>query len=531
MLSIILTLFPLLVVVILLLMNYKTTSSMLIGIITGFVISVITPSAYSINFNIVEYLNVVVLDNFGTLLSIYVLNLLMYLITESTAIESLSRIMRHIIKTPRQVFAAIPLLGCLLSQDDYLSCMAGSTIITPVAEKNGIQKENIAFLVNITSVTLCCIFPVSSWNPVIKSALTSNGFSETLSMSTLPMNLTALLSIVTLCYFYCRPHKVASSINNYNKEKLSVSNKDYKNTVCLFAVFLGLIIVYMCFSKVNTFLPTLTISSLLICIITICVFMHNQLLVKKQLLYIFKKSITNTTPLAITLLSIWGFVTILNQYLGFGRMVLMVLKQFHVTTVIIPTVVFISAALFSFITGSAYGSFNLFISLAAVLSTQLPSNMRTLTVSAAISGSLFAAFSFSSDTAMLCHDKTKCNLQDLRILQLSYALPLVIAEVISYLILGAIICNNCYIYLYIPICISIYLLIIMLQNIAKQNKYTTKIYLQNQCIHFQIVFNRTEIKHHNWWNTCFQYFSTYELYFRRKRNNKPLIYRAKCPSK
>ena len=319
MLSIIITLFPLLIVVILLLMNYSTTRSMLIGIVIGFIISVIVPSEYSINFNIIEYLNVVVLDNLGTLLSIYVLNLLMYLITESTAIGSLSCIMQYIIRTPHQVFAAIPLLGCLLSQDDYLSCMAGSTIITPVAETNGIRKENIAFLVNITSVALCCVFPISSWNPVIKSALTSNGFSETLCMSTVPMNLTVLLSIITLFYFCCCSHKTVNSIKHYNRSKLSVSKKDCKNTVCLLTMFFGLIIIYMCVSKVNTFISTLTISSVAICIITICVFTYNQMLAKRQLLYILKRSITSTTPLAITLLSIWGFITIsISRFWTYG---------------------------------------------------------------------------------------------------------------------------------------------------------------------------------------------------------------------
>jgi len=85
--------------------------------------------------------------------------------------------------------------------------------------------------------------------------------------------------------------------------------------------------------------------------------------------------------------------------------------QAQIPQQLLPVLVYVLTATFAFLTGSAYGSFGLFIPIAVQLSSHmLNPHMTLLTVAAAISGSLFAAASFASETVQMTAQSTKSDI-------------------------------------------------------------------------------------------------------------------------
>ncbi len=528
------TLLPLMIVIFLMLTNHKTWCAMTAGTACGIVISCIFTKMYSTPFCVSGFVYTVAAQNVTTLISIYVLSLLMYLITESTAICNLSYTVRHILRKPRQIICSVPVLGSLLSQDDYMACMATGTIITPSAEAVGFSRELVAFLINLTAISVCCISPLSSWNPVIKNALTSSHLATEFSYLTIPANLTVMMFGITIGWLCLNVPVSAGSRSGYIKGPVShedTAAENRRGCICLLAVFSTLIAFYVMFTRADAKFSPLTLSGIVTCGITVFLFIQNRLIDKQKLKNCFYLTVSETTPLVFTLLSIWSFVTILNQYLDFDHTIFQIFEIIHVTDAGMPAAVFGMAAPFSFFTGSAYGSFSIFISMAANLSAQLPENMKILTVSAAIAGSLFAAFSFSSDTTLLCSDKTGCNLSSLRALQFSYGIPIFFVELLGYGLLGTTQCQNLPYYTVLPLCILVYLFVLSGWTFLRKVEKAKGIWLYKKVCWCSAIMREE-------WKGAFSYSMEWsrrllalEYYFRRKQMLSLICYHNKCPDR
>ncbi len=527
-----LTLLPLMIVIFLILTNHKTWCAMTAGAACGIGISCIFTKMYPTPFCVSDFVCTVATQNVTTLISIYVLSLLMYIITESTAICSLSYTVRRILKKPKQIICSVPVLGTLLSQDDYMACMAAGTIITPSATAVGFSRELVAFLINLTAISVCCISPLSSWNPVIKNALISSHLAAEFSYLTIPANLTVIMFGITIGWLCLNVSVSANSRSGYIKRPIShedTADGNRRGCFCLLAVFSTLITFFVMFTRVDIEFSPLTLSGIITCGITAFLFIQNGLIDKQKLKDCFYLTASETTPLVFTLLSIWSFITILNQYLDFDQTVFQIFEIIHVTDAGIPAVVFGMAAAFSFFTGSAYGSFSLFISMAANVSAQLPGNMKILTVSAAIAGSLFAVFSFSSDTTLLCSDKTGCNLSSLRALQFSYGIPIFFVELLGYVLLGTAQCQNLPYYMVLPLCILAYLLVLSGWTFLMKMEKAKGIWLYKKVCWCSVIMRKE-------WEDAFSYsmklsrrLLTLEYYFRRKQMLSLICYHNKCP--
>ncbi len=99
--------------------------------------------------------------------------------------------------------------------------------------------------------------------------------------------------------------------------------------------------------------------------------------------------------------------------------------------------------LICFFSGSSYGTFGLFIPLAVQLTQNATSKIiQIMTISAAISGSLIAAYSLNSDTLRLTSENVNSDIAYLRFAQLPYGLLLYVMGIISFLLSSTYIPQN-----------------------------------------------------------------------------------------
>lgn len=445
---------PFIVAVILLMKGKKTSIAMLLATGLGIIINHMLAKTYFLPlFSLHTWFDNILISNINTIISIYLLGLLMYTITHSKVITCTENWFMHHIASPKCFLFSVPILGLLLSQDDYLSCFSTGTISGTLSTRFGFSKEQIAVIVNLTAIASCCVLPISSWAPVINGALENAGVSMEFNRLSMTYNLVPflfLLSIAVLCYNAAKGKSFSK--NKYNNTLCEYLPETNKGTLSLGCIILMLPISYMFFTKI-LHVTTPLIWSCIFCILVADILLYkNKLLTLSQILQAGKETIKEMTSLNLTLLCIWTFVQICNEHLGFGIFISTCLHYLHTPDFLVPASIFLLASLFSFLTGSSYGSFNLFIMLSCQLSCNFSQEYQFLTIGAAIAGSLLAAFSYSSDTSTLCSQSIGCRIEDIQKIQLPLAKRIVVWGTIGYILLAIGVQYPC---TYIPILIYI----------------------------------------------------------------------------
>lgn len=443
MLAMFISVSPILVTTICLLCKRGTMRSLLTGIIVGLTTFCII-NGLSIN-TIVTIQNVLCttfIDNTTVLLSILLLFFLVYLLTYSNAIGIITTLTEGHINTKAKVITTLLFLGTILSLDDYLLCMAISLILTGAAQRQGFSKEKTTYLINIIAVSCCCLSPFSSWMPVIKNTLIISGIGEATIYDILPYNFTAYLGITIVIIvglfkpmaFSSVPNHIMKAENNSVYKKMDKVISKVISICFILSILIGSLLfmtfIYPCSNAVIK-------SALLSILLAIPLFSITGVISKNQFISCIKKTIKSAWELSTLLLSIWLLTNICNQLLNMGENITACTNSANFPAVFLPVVIYIFSGLFAFFTGSAYGTFGLFIPLAVQLTNYVPlDNIQIISVAAAISGSLTAATSLTSDTMQITADNTGGKIEYLRLAQLPYGLSIYIVSSISFLLAG-----------------------------------------------------------------------------------------------
>lgn len=337
-----------------------------------------------------------------------------------------------------------------------------STILTKAATKQGYSNEKIAFMINITAVSCCCISPFSSWMPVLKSALSVSGVKETIIYQTIPYNYSASLGILIVIFIGLFRPKAFNSIPNPNgqtikstKHTIEKGEKNYFEMIAFFIIISFLIgslismtFIYPCS---NAVIKSATISIM----IALLLFLWTKSINYSQIKYSVRTALKSTWDLGRLLFLIWLLTNICNNILGLANNITIYTNNTIFPIIIIPTAVFALSGIFAFSTGSAYGTFGLFIPLAAQFTNNANSTIQTIAIAAAISGSLMAASSFASDTLGLTAKNTQSDKEYLQFAQLPYSILIYTLGILSFFVSGISVQYGKIFTIIVPIIISV----------------------------------------------------------------------------
>lgn len=71
-------------------------------------------------------------------------------------------------------------MGILIFVDDYFNCLTVGVVMGPIADKNKVSREKMAYIIDSTAAPICIIAPISNWAAAVSSSLPSdssiNGF-------------------------------------------------------------------------------------------------------------------------------------------------------------------------------------------------------------------------------------------------------------------------------------------------------------------------------------------------------------------
>ena len=54
------------------------------------------------------------------------------------------------------------ILGILVFVDDYFNCLTVGSVMSPIAEAQGLPRTKLAYLIDSTAAPVCIIAPISS---------------------------------------------------------------------------------------------------------------------------------------------------------------------------------------------------------------------------------------------------------------------------------------------------------------------------------------------------------------------------------
>lgn len=461
MLAMFISMFPILTATFCLLLKKSTSQSMTAGIIAGFAVFLLKNGLSFENMVLIGNTTVnTITDNATVLLSIFLLFILVYLIQNSRIIHALNGLTEDHLYSSGRIIIFLVIFGIIFSLDDYLSCIAMGAILTEASTKQGFSREKIAFMINITAVSCCCISPFSSWMPVLKSALYVSGVQETVIYQTLPYNYSAFFGILLVVFIGLFKPNAFNSLPRSRKQ-IKSSAKQHKNEKNYPEMIAFLVIIFILIGSLISMMFVFQCSNAVIKSATISIMVAIPMLIKTkainctQIKYSVRKAQKSTWDLSKLLLSIWLLTNVCNNILGLSDNITACTNNANFPVIILPAAIFALSGIFAFSTGSAYGTFGLFIPLATHLTSNVNPTIQTITIAAAISGSLMATSSFASDTLELTAKNTQSNKEYLQFAQLPYGLLIYVLGILSFFVSGVCVQYGKIFTIIIPIAVSI----------------------------------------------------------------------------
>ena len=97
------------------------------------------------------------------------------LLEKSGAMLGFGGALEKMSSTPRRTMFFTWLLGGIIFVDDYLNALAVAASMKPVADRQKIPREHLAYTINCMGACVCVMFPVSSWSAFAIGCLAKQG--------------------------------------------------------------------------------------------------------------------------------------------------------------------------------------------------------------------------------------------------------------------------------------------------------------------------------------------------------------------
>lgn len=419
--------------------------------------------------------------NVGILVFLVILGAIVALMNKAGGSEAFGRWASEHIKTKTGAMLATTALGILIFIDDYFNCLTVGSVMRPVADKHGISKEKLSYLIDATAAPICIIAPVSSWAAAVAGFVKDSGVSGFgLFVKAIPYNFYAILTIVMmLClafmkfdYGPMRKFEPASEENAKQKiedyisrkgefsEKIkvmkeeTVKDKSRKNGKVIDLVFPIVVLIISCvigmlysgeffsgagvieaFSNSDASVG-LMLGSACTFIITIIYFLIRNVLKFQDIMSCLPEGFKAMVPAILILVFAWTLKAMTDS-LGAKEFVEgLVYNSAAGFKVMLPAIIFLIGCFLSFSTGTSWGTFGILIPI-TISVFPITTPIGVVCVSACMAGAVCGDHcSPISDTTIMASAGADCDHINHVNTQLPYAITVAAVSFVSYIIAG-----------------------------------------------------------------------------------------------
>jgi tetracycline resistance efflux pump len=462
------------------LLTKEVNLSLLVGIIAGaglfcgFNPFTTVTTTFSIMANKVE-------GNFGVLIFIILLGMIVYLMNLSGATHEYAKWASKRLKTKKQSLIATTFLGIIIFVDDYFNCLTVGTVMRPITDRNKVSREKLAYIIDSTAAPICMVAPISSWAAAVSSSLPDgskiDGFQ--LFLRTIPYNFYTWFSLAMIFFTTflatdfgkMRKYEKACESGDYKYEKMEETKVESNETgkvvdLILPIVFLiGASIVSMLYtgglfkggvSIASAFancdaITGLAMGAAYTVAFLAILYLPRRIVTPKQYLDGLVKGFINMVPASLILTFAWTLSGVCGaEYLNAGGFVAHVVEANHMNLHFMPAVFFVVALLLAFSTGTSWGTFAIMLPITTAVFGDQMTSLTVITTAAVLGGSVCGDHvSPISDTTILSSTGAQCNHLNHVSSQLQYGAVAALMTLVCYLVTGWV--NNAFIGLAIGI--------------------------------------------------------------------------------
>ena len=424
--------------------------------------------------------------NVGILVFLVVLGSIVSLMNKAGGSAAFGRWASQHVKSKVGVQVATILLGILIFIDDYFNCLTVGSVMRPIAVRNGVTKEKLAYLIDSTAAPVCIISPISSWAAAVSGFVSGGENGLALFCKAIPFNFYAFFTIIFMfgIVFLGFDFKAMSKYDARLKEwyertnggrldevsdtKLHIvehgvgakqeeeqTNKgsvaDLVIPILLLIVFCMLGMVYSggYFDASNTnyhdFVEAfaasnasigLVLGSLAALILTIVMFTVKRTLPFDEAMSSLIKGFEAMVPAILILTLAWTLKSMTDS-LGAAEYVSSVVASSAAgLQMFLPAIIFVVAAFLAFATGTSWGTFGILIPICiAVFPAAAP--LRIISISACMAGAVCGDhISPISDTTIMASAGAECKHVHHVSSQLPYALTVATVAFLTFIFAG-----------------------------------------------------------------------------------------------
>ena len=424
--------------------------------------------------------------NVGILVFLVVLGSIVSLMNKAGGSAAFGRWASQHVKSKVGVQVATILLGILIFIDDYFNCLTVGSVMRPIAVRNGVTKEKLAYLIDSTAAPVCIISPISSWAAAVSGFVSGGENGLALFCKAIPFNFYAFFTIIFMfgIVFLGFDFKAMSKYDARLKEwyertnggrldevsdtKLHIvehgvgakqeeeqTNKgsvaDLVIPILLLIVFCMLGMVYSggYFDASNTnyhdFVEAfaasnasigLVLGSLAALILTIVMFTVKRTLPFDEAMSSLIKGFEAMVPAILILTLAWTLKSMTDS-LGAAEYVSSVVASSAAgLQMFLPAIIFVVAAFLAFATGTSWGTFGILIPICiAVFPAAAP--LRIISISACMAGAVCGDhISPISDTTIMASAGAECKHVHHVSSQLPYALTVATVAFLTFIVAG-----------------------------------------------------------------------------------------------
>lgn len=452
-------LIPIILVLILAIRTKDIYFSLLIGIFTAlFIFTGFNPFTTVTTFT--KVLSDVTSGYIDILLYVALIGLFIYLIEASGAPHAFAEKLINKLKTKKQTIIVSTLLGILCFVDDYFSLLVVDSVMSPIADKNGMSREKLAYIADATAGPICLITPMSSWVGLIAASLplTSQIDGYALYIKTIPFNLYAWLTLVFIFVLafmkidFGRMKKLEAKVGDKEMKKSTIITKAKPKDLIL-PIIISVIATILCFlysggffsgaSLTQAFADCNSLASLnagmIITLLSMAVlYIPRKILTPKKFVESITEGFKFISPALLILLLAWSFsMSCGMDYLNFTGWVADLITNSHLSFVFLPALLFISCFILTLSSGSSWTAMGLLIPLASLLFNDTVSPLMILSTAAILSGGAAGDhLGPLNDTTVLSATFAQANYPAHVVSQLHYGLIVVAISFIGFLIAG-----------------------------------------------------------------------------------------------
>ena len=425
--------------------------------------------------------------NVGILVFLVILGSIVSLMNKAGGSAAFGRWASQHVKSKMGVQVATILLGILIFIDDYFNCLTVGSVMRPIAVRNGVTKEKLAYLIDSTAAPVCIISPISSWAAAVSGFVSSDENGLALFCQAIPFNFYAFFTILfmfgivlsnfdfkamskydaRLKEWYERTnggkldevsdtklqvveHGVsAQDGTNADKSKGSVADLVVPILLLIILCMMGMVYSGGFFDKssecymdfIDAFAASnasvgLVIGSLGAFVLTVVLFVSHKTLPFNDAMSSLIKGFEAMVPAILILTLAWTLKSMTDS-LGAAEYVSgLVASSASGLQQLLPAIIFVVAAFLAFATGTSWGTFGILIPICiAVFPSTDP--LRIISISACMAGAVCGDhISPISDTTIMASAGAECKHVHHVSSQLPYALTVAAVSFLTFAIAG-----------------------------------------------------------------------------------------------